>query len=63
MIQVNESTDYEVGFDLAKIVMQLKSIQTELDSEETLDVEYIRSTVENILDLLSRMHDKMSTEK
>ena len=60
MIPIKENTDYEVGFDLAKIVVQLKSIQTQLDNTKEIDIEYIRATVEAILDSLSKMHDMMS---
>lgn len=61
MIHINENADYEVGFELAKIVVQLKSIQTELDKKE-IDIENIRTTVETVLDSLSKMNDMMASD-
>jgi len=60
MIIVIENAEYKTGFEMAKISGQLHSVVNELDNVEKIDLEFIRTTIEDILDDLRRMHDMMS---
>ena len=60
MIKVNESADYEVGFEMSRIAGMLRVIQTELDEPDVMDAKSIRSRIDTILDTLNKIHNWMA---
>ena len=60
MIKINESTEYEVGFEMSKVAGVLRGIQKNLESPKEMDVQDIRSKIDTVLDVLSKIHDWMA---
>ena len=60
MIPVEESAEYDVGFEISRIAGMLRSIQDELDNPKMMDTKAIRSRIDTILDTLLKIHNRMA---
>lgn len=63
MIKVNETAEYEVGFEISCVVGQVNRIKSEIENRNPINKPAVITRLDNILSRLEKIHNMMAQDK